>query len=196
MPAGGYAVGMARRTRPKDDRLHESIRICLDMQRADTEAVFRRLPIVRETWALVGASAVAARALRQAGHRLLRYRRLLVVSMARSPWKPTLWSFGLGSLVALGLVVAISVSGWFRGGDPPPAEAEVTVYTRGEFTSMVMGKSEVEVLDHLGKPDRTATDSDARYWHYKGRTKDPVSGETDTDAQLVFRDGRVTAVTY
>jgi hypothetical protein len=59
-----------------------------------------------------------------------------------------------------------------------------------------MGKTPREVIEAVGEPDRTSADSDTQYWHFRGRTRDPVTSHIDTDVQVVFRDGKVTSVNY
>jgi hypothetical protein len=116
---------------------------------------------------------------------------------ARSPWKLAITSFTLGSLTTLGLVTAFAVTGWVRSeaADGQP-QVEPAALGRGAFRELVMGKTQEEVIDRVGPPERTAADSDTVYWHYRRRTRDPVTGEADSDAQLVFRGGRVSAVSY
>jgi len=75
------------------------------------------------------------------------------------------------------------------------AEAPV-VYLRNDFTASVLGKSEDEVLEAIGKPDDTSEDAQAKYWHYRRRTKDPATGRTDSDVQVVFERGRVIALNF
>jgi hypothetical protein len=70
------------------------------------------------------------------------------------------------------------------------------VYPRDDFTASVLGKSEDQVLEAVGKPDMTSEDPEATYWHYRRRTKNPATGRTDSDAQVVFERGRVIAINY
>jgi hypothetical protein len=105
----------------------------------------------------------------------------------------------LASLTTCGLLVVSAVAfGWWVVSRPvaPAGKAEQTVYARNDFTPEVMGKTEEEVQQFLGHPDSTSSDSDALYWHYKKRTRDPASKDVDTDVQLVFRQGKVAAVNY
>ena len=54
-----------------------------------------------------------------------------------------------------------------------------------------MGKPEAEVIAAVGKPDETSVDNDATYWHFKKRTRDPLTGDRDTDVQVVIKHGKV-----
>jgi hypothetical protein len=110
------------------------------------------------------------------------------------------WVFtGLNLLLSLGtvflaLVVAMFVW-WGRQGPPSPG-AEQPVYSRDEFTDLLMGKTGGEVIEAVGEPFRTSEDSDSAYWHYRHRTRDPITGKLDSDVQVVFRKERVVAVNY
>jgi hypothetical protein len=70
------------------------------------------------------------------------------------------------------------------------------IYARAEFKELVMGKTADEVIAAVGKPDRTEADEFGTYWHYRGRTTDPVTGKTDPDTRLEFKEGRVSEVNF
>ena len=65
-----------------------------------------------------------------------------------------------------------------------------------EFSRLVLGKSEAEVIEAVGRPDETSEDDDARYWHFKKRTLDPLTQEKDTDVQVVIKGGKVANINY
>ena len=67
---------------------------------------------------------------------------------------------------------------------------------RGEFRSLVMWKTEDQVLDAVGKPDTTQELGNMEFWYYRFRTIDPVTNRTDFQAQIVFENGVVTSVNY
>jgi len=69
-------------------------------------------------------------------------------------------------------------------------------YSREEFKALVMGKTEKEVIDALGKPDRTSPGEFGTYWYYEEKTVDPINGKVDRHAQIVFRNGIVEKVSY
>lgn len=104
-------------------------------------------------------------------------------------------AFVLGSMLTLALAggayYAIRHAG--RSTPTPPGPP---VYSRPEFTRLVMGKPEDEVIQAVGRPDETSDDRDARYWHFKNRTRDPITGEEDTDVQVVIKGGKVADVNY
>jgi hypothetical protein len=102
---------------------------------------------------------------------------------------------GLSSLGA-GLVSGFRLAGWFEPARAAERESEPATYTRQEFTDLVRERSRDEVVRVLGKPDRTSQDEEAEYWHYRDRTRDPLTGRTDSSAQLVIRRGRVEVVNY
>ena len=112
------------------------------------------------------------------------------------------WWFGM-SRVMFGVLAAAVLAGvaifmYLRGESRLETQAThpPTVYLRDAFTASVLGKSENQVLDAVGKPDGTSEDAQATYWHYRHRTQNPTTGETDSDVQLVFERGRVIALNY
>ena len=54
-----------------------------------------------------------------------------------------------------------------------------------------IGLSEAEVIQELGKPNRT--EFDGRYWYYTGLLKDRITGEKRT-LEILFLGGQVTHV--
>ena len=112
------------------------------------------------------------------------------------------WWFGVSRIMFGVLAAAVLVAGilfmYLHGKgkvqtqalDTPP-----TVYLRDDFNA-ILGKSEDQVLEAVGKPDKTSEDAQATYWHYRGRTRNPATGQTDSDVQVVFERGRVIALNY
>jgi uncharacterized protein (DUF58 family) len=77
------------------------------------------------------------------------------------------------------------------------ATAAHGVYTRQRFRLLLLDNTPDEVVAAVGKPDSTQDPGDGSpNWSYHQRTRGPVSGEIDGKAQVVFKDGRVTAVDY
>ena len=115
---------------------------------------------------------------------------------APSRWTLALFAFALGSLSTLALIggayYAISRA---RKSQSPPLPPP-PVYSRPEFSRLVLGRSEAEVIKAVGRPDETSEDDDARYWHFKKRTLDPLTQEKDTDVQVVIKAGRVVEINY
>jgi hypothetical protein len=120
-------------------------------------------------------------------------RRSAMPSATFPKWALVVFAFLLGSALTIALVVGMyfAVAAYHR---PPPETAPV--FTRTEFTKKVLGKSESEVIQAVGKPDDTSEDSNSRYWHFKRRTRDPLTNEKDTDVQVVIKQGRVANVNY
>jgi hypothetical protein len=116
----------------------------------------------------------------------------------KSRWLLGLGAFVLGSLVTLGVLAVVLFTffwGWQERGSPE-TERSPTVYAREEFATLVKGKTEAEVEQAIGKPDQTSEDTEATYWHYHKRTRDPVTGGTDSDLQVVFQNGKVVDLNY
>jgi len=107
---------------------------------------------------------------------------------------------GLGGVLALGCgvtVFAVLMYGATTIQSGKGGGGVVTrTYTREEFRTAVVGKTEAEVIAAVGKPDSTS-DSGTKMWIYKNRTTDPVTGKTDPSAFVHFgRDGAVETVNY
>lgn len=77
-----------------------------------------------------------------------------------------------------------------------PVEPERKRYTRAEFTKLVVGKTQAEVIQAVGKPDSTSESGGRVWWYYSNTTTDPITGKTDQSIQLVFEDGKVSEVNY
>jgi hypothetical protein len=99
-------------------------------------------------------------------------------------------------LFCSGLFSGLFLPGCVLRQAPPGDTPQPPVETRDAFTKMLLGKTPEEVIRVAGKPARTSEDSDVEYWHYRYRTRDPRSDSVDSDAQVVFHQGRVTAVNY
>ena len=115
---------------------------------------------------------------------------------SRSRWGTAFLGFGLGAFctLALGGGLLWAFLRW-RSAEPagptkPPA------VTRPEFTRLVLGKEKAEVIQAVGKPDGTSQDDQATYWHFKKRTRDPLTSKIDTDVQVVLNDGKVVSIHY
>jgi hypothetical protein len=110
------------------------------------------------------------------------------------------WLFtGLNFMLFLGtacLALAVLLLCCWGRKEPPRPEPEPPIYSRDEFKDLLMGKTAGEVIAAVGEPFRTSEDSDTAYWHYRRRTRDPITGKIDSDVQVVFRDERVVAVNY
>ena len=120
------------------------------------------------------------------------------MAVLESRWSLGLGAFALGCLVTLGVGAAVLFAifwGWLDR-SRPELERRPPAHSRGEFAALLTGKTEPEVLKSVGKPDGASEDSEATYWHYRNRTRDPVTNLTDSDVQVVFEKGRVTALNY
>jgi hypothetical protein len=115
---------------------------------------------------------------------------------APSRLRLALYAFALGSLSTLAVVggAYYAINRARQSQLPPPRPPRV--YTRAEFSRRVLGKSEEEVIDAVGRPNETSEDDDARYWHFKNRTFDPMTQQKDTDVQVVIKGGKVANINY
>ena len=105
-------------------------------------------------------------------------------------------------LLAILVIVAAQLFLFLIGWGPDKTSSaheqnhEQKLLTRDEFKQKIMGKTEDEVLAPAGRPSTTSQEASMSYWHYADRTKDPLTGEADSDVQVVFQHGRVVAVNY
>ena len=115
----------------------------------------------------------------------------------RSRWTIAGFAFALGALLALAITAGTLIAFWgWRHHPQAQKSGDQPVYTRADFAKLVLGKTEAQVFDALGKTDLTSEDDEALYWHYRKRTEDPVTGQPDSDVQLIFQDGRVVNIGY
>lgn len=114
-----------------------------------------------------------------------------------SRWAIAIPSFFLGVIVALALAGGVAY-GVYRAvrSEAPRAEAKAPVLDRDEFSRRVMDRSEDEVIAAVGRPDDTSEDNGTKFWHYKKRTRDPLTRREDTDVQVVIKRGKVVNINY
>jgi outer membrane protein assembly factor BamE (lipoprotein component of BamABCDE complex) len=79
---------------------------------------------------------------------------------------------------------------------PTQTEPANKLYTRDEFRKLLVGKTADEVLQAVGKPDSTSETALGAYWYYRHKTTDPVTGQTDANAQVCFSNGQVVRINY
>jgi hypothetical protein len=79
---------------------------------------------------------------------------------------------------------------------PSDNEPSKSVMTREEFRQAVLWKSTNDVIQSVGRPDRTQDSGGSQYWYYEKRTKDPVSGKVDRSVQVVIQNGFVESVNF
>jgi hypothetical protein len=67
---------------------------------------------------------------------------------------------------------------------------------REEFRERLLGKTKGQVIQEIGKPDKTLQDEafHTDNWFYRRRTFDPVSGKADGESHVQFKDGVVVYV--
>ncbi len=68
--------------------------------------------------------------------------------------------------------------------------------SREEFRSQVAGKTEAEVRDAVGNPDRIDEGPQDSRWRYVGRTYATDPKMLDREAVVVVRDGKVVEVLF
>jgi outer membrane protein assembly factor BamE (lipoprotein component of BamABCDE complex) len=102
----------------------------------------------------------------------------------------------LAILVIVAAQLCLSLFGWWKGYTTHEQAQEQKLLARDEFKSMILGKTEDEVLAVAGKPSTTSQADTVSYWHFAERTRDPLTGQADSNVQVVFKQGRVVAVNY
>lgn len=77
-----------------------------------------------------------------------------------------------------------------------PAKTEPKIYTREEFTALLVGKTQDQVIKLVGKPNRTSASGERSTWDYYDRTRDTIADKIDHIAFVWFRNGVVERVNY
>lgn len=62
------------------------------------------------------------------------------------------------------------------------------IYSREEFKLLVLDKTKAEIIELIGKPDRTNEIYGNVTWNYTGKSKDVVTGKIDASALITFND--------
>jgi hypothetical protein len=116
-----------------------------------------------------------------------------IVNPARSRFAYVL----LGVMLTASAQFAYFLFGSGQTSDPQGDAAHAKpLYTREQFETLIMSKTEDEVLRAVGKPYTTSRGKDVQYWHYANLTLDPLTKKRDSDAQVVFENGNVRAINY
>lgn len=95
-----------------------------------------------------------------------------------------------GFLVPIALLV-FAITAYSRMTNPTFAK-----FDRNEFQSLVIGKTQDEILRNVGRPDRTKTVLWGEFWEYDRKTIDPISGKQDRLAEVYFVGGKVLSVDF
>lgn len=96
------------------------------------------------------------------------------------------------------LLAIVAVGCPNQGGNQPAVTTTTaaTVYLRADLEQKLAGKTKDEVIALLGKPESTSGGEEDS-WQYKGITRDPVTGKTDSLTWVWFdRAGKVTRLHY
>lgn len=96
------------------------------------------------------------------------------------------------TLAVMTVVTALLLLACGTGLKPKPK-----VRTREELKTLLVGKTEQEVIEILGKPERTNEFLGEKMWRYENVTYDPISGRVDPSTWVDFnRDGKVEKLTF
>jgi hypothetical protein len=77
------------------------------------------------------------------------------------------------------------------GNDSTPSQSsQDDLMTREEFQQAVLGKTQQQVIQAVGRPDSTMNVGFPA-WMYNHRTRDATTGNSDTVAQVLFQGGGV-----
>ena len=75
-------------------------------------------------------------------------------------------------------------------------EAAAKVYSRLEFESLVVNCTQEQVIQKVGRPEKTTDLFFISQWFYRSRTMNSVTGKLDEEAIVVLERGLVTMVVY
>ncbi|MBD3886827.1 hypothetical protein IFO70_34890 [Phormidium tenue FACHB-886] len=65
---------------------------------------------------------------------------------------------------------------------------------RDSFTKVVIRQTKYQVIQAVGKPDRTSDSGEYSYWYYDNKTKDRITGNLDRSICILFVNGIVDKV--
>ena len=120
----------------------------------------------------------------------------------------------VGLFVGLAVVGAMLVTALFGGtyamlarraapksAAPPPVVVTEPVgvkriYTREEFTRLVIGKSSDEIEASVGKPNMTSEAAGEITWTYFHPTVDPENGTRDAIVRIHFEKGKAVRIKF
>ena len=122
----------------------------------------------------------------------------LTMSRTRGKRNPTLLIGAIVFAVATGLFLAVAVAVVIASKSGKPTEAAVgdssKKYTREEFTKLVMGKTEAEVIKAVGRPEST-DEAEPILWRYSNLVLNPATGKYDK-ASVYFQNGVVFKINW
>lgn len=101
------------------------------------------------------------------------------------------------SVAAITVGVAFVTHQGARSEPKTAKSAAPKVWDRAEFRALVVGKTEREVIEAVGRPDSTQErDQGESQWYYRNRTRDAVTSKLDPHIQLVIQGGVVVRVNF
>jgi DNA repair exonuclease SbcCD ATPase subunit len=68
-------------------------------------------------------------------------------------------------------------------------ELKSGIMFRDSFAEAVVGKAKEQVIQSIGRPNRTSDSGEYSHWYYDGKTKDRVTGNLDDTTSIFFVDG-------
>lgn len=96
-------------------------------------------------------------------------------------------------LVLMTLTIALLLA----CGTGQKVKAKTKLRTRDEVKALLVGKTQEEVIEIMGRPEQTREMFGTTTWQYRGVSYDPISGKEDFAAWVDFgKDGRVEKVTF
>ena len=85
----------------------------------------------------------------------------------------------------------------FVNEDQSVENTEMTVMTRSELKTAIVGKSKETVIQIIGKPEQTQDMGGMELWYYSGITYDPITENYDNMIQIMFDDnGDVATISF
>jgi hypothetical protein len=105
----------------------------------------------------------------------------------------------MGELVASALVEKMCESARPSGSMNSEEQSntnEQELYTRSELKKMLIGKTQEQVIELLGKPSSTADVGGLEMWHYEGISKNEITDTDDLLCQIMFSGNKVETLSF
>lgn len=94
------------------------------------------------------------------------------------------------------LVVVLAVGCQQKPTNGAKSGSAKKTYTRDEFKAMVMGKTEKEVIEAVGRPNSTSDEKNGEStWHYWDKVINPTTEKTSA-VTVEFKNGKATEVRW
>lgn len=97
---------------------------------------------------------------------------------------------------ATSLILAPAYNDYLERANGLAVNSQDSYYTHDDFRSVVLNKTEQEVISTIGRPSQNQDLGQVKMWYYYGITYDSVTQNKDSMVQVSFLNGRVDSVNF